>query len=435
MFRKICSTIMVFFIVGTGPMLAAVAVVYADSAVVLPKGFAFFNLENRYFLPTKHEFDDNGKSVKIGEPFSQDLNSSLFTALPAGASLGTSQVDIERHFNMIRPLIAYGLTDRLTIGAIIPYIWAKNKVHAQVDSSNATIGKSSIGAGFGFPLVPLVGPGSNPFGDATPLNEDDIQGLLGDGIDVNGDGVIDQQGQGLKPLETRESEGLGDIEFGGRYQYFRSEYFRAATTILAIAPTGKMDDRNDLVDIPLGDGNWAIRFQFQQDLLKQQDGLAKNLGFPGVGDFSINTKFEYLYNFSDHRTVRVCTDNIPVCTTTARVRRKVGDIIEAEIQGNVGILTDGLILIGGYTYTHQSKAHFSGKTPGLPYGDLAIDSESVIHEFMAGLTFSAVPMVVKKQFPLPFVANVQYRYRPAGKNVFDTNAIWATLSVYFDARL
>src|SRR5881296_988671 len=50
---------------------------YADSAVVLPKGYGFLNLEDRYFLPTTQRYDQNGNTVSIGSDFSQNLTSNI----------------------------------------------------------------------------------------------------------------------------------------------------------------------------------------------------------------------------------------------------------------------------------------------------------------------------------------------------------------------
>jgi len=399
---------------------------YADSAVVLPKGYGFLNLEDRYFLPTTQRYDQNGNTVSIGSDFSQNLTSNIFPGLaafdpfvPGGtASIGSSVVEIKRYVNVFRPLLAYGVTDRLTAGVIIPYYWTKNQVNASINPATANVGKSPFAVGPGNPLglVPFA------FGvpSTTPLNINDVQQLLA--------------AQGLKPVQTTETEGFGDIEFGARYQYYRSESFRAAFTGIVIAPTGKMDDIDNLVDIPTGDGNWAIRFQFQQDFMKQKEGLSKRLGFPEVGDYFINTTFEYLYNLPDNRTVRVCSPLLPVCSQKADVTRKTGDIVQAEIQGNLGVLTDGLILIGGYNYLQQFKAHFTGDQPGLPYGDLSIGSNVTAHEFFVGMTFSTVPLVVKRKFPMPIVANVQYRERFAGENAFKTQALWFTIATYFDVN-
>lgn len=419
--RQSMRVVLLSLAVAISASVTAVPSVLADSAVVLPKNYFYVNAETRLGLPTDEKFDSNGNTVALGSDFSRDLNSQVFTGLQplnpfvgGTANLGTSQVDITRSVNQFRPLLAYGATDRLTLGVIIPYVWASNDVNANIDSSTANVGITSIASPFG-PAGSIAPIALVPGTRAATVQ--DINSLLGSQF-------------GIKPVQSWSGSGLGDIEFGGRYQYYRSDYWRLAFTGIAIAPTGKQDDPDNLVDIPLGDGNWAARFQFQQDFTMQQDGISKNLGYPTPGSFYVNTKFEYLYNASDSRTARVCSPLQPVCNQRGTVHRSAGDIVEAELQGYLGVLTDGLILTSGYTYTHQYTSSYSGND-GFDYSVLAINSDHTIHEAFIGLTFTSVPGYVQKRFPLPIFANASYRNRFAGENVAKSDWVYLTLSVYF----
>jgi len=420
--RSSMRVVLVSLAVAVGASVTAAPSVLADSAVVLPKNYFYVNAETRLGLPTEDKFDSNGHTVALGSDFSRDLNSQVFTALQpldaavgGTANLGTSQVQVKRSVNQFRPLLAYGATDRLTLGVIIPYVWASNDVNANIDSSTANVGFNPLAVS---PANPLgVIPLAVPLPGTRTATVNDINSLLGSQF-------------GIKPVQSWSGSGLGDIEFGGRYQYYRSDYWRLAFTSIAIAPTGKQDDPDNLVDIPLGDGNWAVRFQLQQDFTVQQDGISKNLGYPTPGSFYVNTKFEYLYNLSDSRTARVCSPLQPVCNQKGTVTRSAGDIVEAEIQGYLGVLTDGLILTSGYTYTHQYSSSYSGND-GFDYSVLAINSDHTIHEAFIGLTFTTVPEFVQKKFPLPLFANASYRNRFAGENVAKSDWVYLTLSVYF----
>jgi len=393
----------------------------ADNAVVLPKGFFYFQFEDRYYLPTDQRYNSNGDLVSLGTDFSRNLNSQLFPALAplnplvgGNASFGSSEVNITQHYNQFRPLLAYGLTDRLTLGVIIPYIWASNDVNASINTSTANVGFNQLAISPANPLgvVPLAAP----IPGTRRATVQDINNLLASQF-------------GIKPVQSWSGSGIGDIEFGGRYQYYRSEYWRLAFTGIAVAPTGKQDDPDNLVDIPLGDGNWAARFQFQQDFVYQPEGLSKRLGFPGAGNFYINTFFEYLYNSPDSRVVRVCSPRQPVCNQKDEVTRKAGDIFEGQVMGYVGVYK-GVILSGGVDYTHQLKSSYSGSR-GLNYGDLAIDSEHWFWDYMVGLTYTTVPMFIQKEFPLPLSAVVQWRDRFEGTNVIRNRWLSFFLTAYF----
>src|SRR5437870_1425633 len=137
--------------VAVGASVTIAPSVLADSAVVLPKNYFYVNAETRLGLPTDERFDSNGNTVALGSDFSRDLNSQVFTALQpldgfvgGTANLGTSQVQVTRSVNQFRPLLAYGATDRLTLGVIIPYVWASNDINANLDPSTANVGITSI---------------------------------------------------------------------------------------------------------------------------------------------------------------------------------------------------------------------------------------------------------------------------------------------------
>ena len=95
----------------------------------------------------------------------RNLDSSVFPALslveagfgmPAGsATVGNSVVSMEYDFYLFDFYIEHGITNRLTIGAKIPYWDVKNDVSAALDTSSATVG-----------INPLVPGGVAPSGSS-----------------------------------------------------------------------------------------------------------------------------------------------------------------------------------------------------------------------------------------------------------------------------
>jgi hypothetical protein len=65
-------------------------------------------------------------------------------------------------------------------------------------------------------------------------------------LDVNADGVPDIPGYEYKRFETWSDDGLGDIEAGLKYQYFKNDKWRLAVTGAVRFPTGEVDDPDDL---------------------------------------------------------------------------------------------------------------------------------------------------------------------------------------------
>jgi hypothetical protein len=393
-----------------------------DDAVVLPKGYFRLMFDGQFFIPFTNRYNDNGDSVPMGQPYSVPLNSVTFPALAplnafagGNATLGNSQVDIKRHLQQYLFQPAYGLTDRLTIGMNIQYVSVRNQVTANVDSSAATVGFTTVASPFG------------PAGSIAPIalvpgtrraTTQDIQNLL-------------RTQFGLSPVQTFNADGIGDIEIGGRYQYYRGEYVRAAFTGGARIPTCRTDDPNNLVDVGWGTGAYALLSHFNFDLMFQKDGLGKRLGFPAPGELLINTTVRYEYNLPNTQQARVCNPNLICNNIDNDTKRKLGDVIAVDVSAKVGMLFDGLIFVPRYFYQYKFKDAYSGDNPNFTYGDLAIDTQSTQHLYFLSLVYSTVPIVGQGKFWFPASFSVTFRDRFAGTNVVDSRYIGFNAQFFF----
>jgi hypothetical protein len=378
-----------------------------DDAVVLPKGLFRLYADTHFYIPFDERYDQEGNAVKYAAPFNTSLNSVLIPSLaplnpfvPGGiANFGTSNVTFDRHLQESIFQLAYGLTDRLSIGINVPYFWMKNEVNASVDSSPTS--GANIGFNPAFPggIAPLGVPGTRR------ATTQDIQNLLASQF-------------GIKPVQTWQDSGIGDIEVGGRYQYYRGEDFRAAFTGGVRLPTGQEDDPDNLVDTAMGKGAYALLFQFQQDWMHQKDGLGKRLGFPDPGDWFINTTFRYDWNLPTKTELRVCPGGGPFCNTKDNVRTKYGDQFQAEISARVGLFIRGLNFSPLYQYAFKFKDHYSGDK-GLDYGSLNQQLDNTRgqveqHIYILQLTYTTLPLYIEKKFPMPLAFQLSYRDRFAG---------------------
>lgn len=143
-----------------------------DSAEVLPKGVFRASVDSNVFLPIRKRFNDNTNPEDVAADFdNRRLDSSVFSGLslletafglPAGsASLGDSRVSFEYNFTILNVGAQYGVTDNLTVGVNVPYLWRSNRVRARLESgpgSSATVGKNATIAS----LAPLAFPGTAP---------------------------------------------------------------------------------------------------------------------------------------------------------------------------------------------------------------------------------------------------------------------------------
>lgn len=372
-------------------MLASVGHVYAlDSAAVLPQGmFAIFG-DNKFYSPVNQVFNQNGNKQDIATPFNNVPLGFLFGA-PPGFDFGTSVVRIDQKRIETEYTLAYGLMDKLTIGAIIPYVPLAN---TSFSFANNTAGANVGFVGNSLAPCPLGAPGCQ----AASLTQ--VNAALASA--------------GFKDLGNREQSGFGNVKVGARYQYYTGNYFRGAMTGGVILPTGKERDPDDLLGQSLGSDAWGLWLQLQNDVLFQQPGLGKQLGFPAAGDFFLNYTLKYDMAFPDKQTLRVCPVTNPICATKADLNRKLGDKLSAEIGPAIG-LAKGVILSGFYRYDYIMKTDYSGPG-GVPVETLEQFSSSQSHEFRVDLNFTSIPWVMEGKFGLPFVAGVSYRERFAGDN-------------------
>lgn len=374
---------------------------HADDAAVLPENTWRLDLQSIFYNPITKRFNSHGNTEDIAKDFNVELDSGVLPdlslveagfGLTAGsASLGKSAVSFKWDIKQVTFQPAYGLTDKLSIGMNIPYSWQKNSVNASLDASSATIG---INPGVPGGLAPLGYPGTS-----APTAED-IQNLLAS--------------KGFKRVQTWSGEGVGDVEVGARYQYYKSDAWRLAFTGGLRFPTGRVDDPDNLVDRGFGTGAYAVLFRFHQDYVVQKPGVTSGLGIPDPGSFFVNTTLRYDHYLPDKQRLRVCSIHNPICSDNDNVDRKLGDVVEGEISASIGILK-GLYLTPLYKYGRGFKDHYSGNK-GFAYGDLATETDYTEQIFKISLSYSTLPLYIAKQFPFPANFSLSYRDRFAGTN-------------------
>jgi hypothetical protein len=391
---------------------------HAGSAEVLPKGVFSANVQYSYYFGIDQRFDPDGDEEDLAVDFNARLDSTVFPDLspldpfiPTGASLGDSVVDFEYDFRDLFVRLQYGVTDKLSIGVEIPYYWNKNKVDTRLDTTSATVGLNPFVPGG---VAPLTVPGT------VPLTEEDVQALLGAGLDTDGDGTVDIPGFGYKRFETWDDSGLSDIEVGARYQYFKTDDWQLAFTGGVRIPTGDTDDPDNLVDIGFGSGPWALLFHLNND-------------YTGIENVVLNATFMYDLVLPDTETRRVPRDvNEPITSNRERVDRDLGDIFQLEGSASYDLpFLEGLSVSALYNYSFKLEDDVDGDQ-GFVYKSLEDETDWTAHYFIVGLSYSTIPLFQEKRFPLPLVASIEYENWFAGSNnTLKQELISFSLTSYF----
>lgn len=398
------SCLLFFFCIS----LASASSVLADTARTMPKGLYRIELQNKFWFPITERYDTEGDKKDLGAAFSMPLNSSGFSALgaveeaagmtPGSGSLGTTDIDLTMHYNDLILYYQYGLTDKLTIGAEIPYYWQWTDVkRATVNTRDATIGINPTGNGP--PLLPLT-QGGVANGD---LAMEMLQGQL--------------QGMGYQRLADWSDQGFGDILAGARYQYFEQPSWRLAVTGGLTFPTGKMDDADNLTDIEFGRGAWGFFVHSNND-------------YTGIPDLTINLTFRY-----DHYLTNSQDRHIPSAAGVFLSGEKedvdvqLGDKVEAEISA-IYYFTDALSAECLYRYAYQGDDSISGHS-NRDYSMLAEDSSREEHVGRTSLSCSTLAAFRQGTFFLPLVTSIEYRDRFAGSNLSVSRYIRFKVALFF----
>ena len=402
---------------------------FADSAQVLPKGVFKADTQANFYFNMDKRFDPDGHTEDVSTDFNGTLNSQVFPPLgtldnvffggvQGTAVIGNSVVKFNYEVQEIKMTFTYGLTEKVTVGLIVPYRWQTTKVTvAQLDNSTATVGKNPF---FGQPNDPFRGAPLIPLSlGGQALTTEDAQNLLGAGLVVNGI-LLPGSGLGYQRLETWADSGFGDLELGGRYQYWKSTDWRFAFTGGVRFPTGKVDDPDNLVDTGFGSGAYALLFRLNND-------------YTGIDGLILNLTLRYDLTLPVHETKRVRTSVNAVLAppqNKEEVKINTGDWMEIETSGTYSF---SKVFFGSllYRYAGKGKDSVSGNR-GLNYSSLEEETDSTYQMVRCDVTLSTVPLFVEKKFKVPMDTILTYGNVFAGSNNFVKQQWFGlTLSLYF----
>ncbi|MDG4552587.1 MAG: hypothetical protein P9F19_00495 [Candidatus Contendobacter sp.] len=391
------------------------------SARVLPQGVSLFDATFYQYFPIENRYGAEGDSEALAADFNTELNSRVFPALSGlnllvggNATLGQSVVESRLTSRLSEFNLAYGLTEKSTLVVKIPYGYVKNEIRASLDASQANVGKNPL---FGTPSDPFRSPLTPIAAGGIRLSDEDIQNLLGKGLDVNRDGVADIPGYGYERFETFSDNGIGDVELYAKYQFYDQKPWRLALASGLRFPTGKVKDIDNLAALDFGDGQTDILFRFHADY-----GVTENL--------QLNFTTRYDLQLPDRQTLRVPQSvDQPITRDIEEVDRNLGDVF-------------GLDLIGLYQFTLEWSASlrysFARKfqddidgDPGLVYSSLEQESESENQRVAVTFGYSTLRRYQDKTAKIPFYANLGYRSRFAGKNTVVSRYVSLNIGALF----
>lgn len=285
----------------------------------------------------------------------------------------------------------YGITPQLSLGVIVPVV--KYQANASITATNGYDAVKTGVAGNS-----MLEPGVNEYIRQTTLG-----------------------GLGYQQPGNFAVTALGDVEVGGKYQFYKANQgVMAFQTGLRLPTATHKADQSNLFDRDIGDG--------QLDLAAQWMGeyhLNPNL-FIGA-----STKLTWQMADSVDRYVRATEGDLLPDLSKAEYRdqniqRDLGDVFNGELSANYEFGDHQYKTWGIYEYEAQAQDSYSG-TKGLAYHSLETGTNSISHRVVAGFGFTTIPMFARKKFSVPMDIKLSYSFPVAGKNI--TNAKYSRLDV------
>jgi len=377
--------------------------------------------------------------------------------------VGTTEFDLLESAMKLNTNLMYGITDRLSAGFIVPYVYALGDSSLEVTGSNMGIHYKDKEKNIIDPKQPIAPYSSSFPGVKRPINKDDVVTILSD--PAFGFEYVD-------PLGLHQGWYLGDIIFGGRYLIYEKDWWKTAVTLFFITPTGQQKNYNYLFDPANGDGQLDVGFWSNNDfIVSKKRHLAFTLNFttgyttqfPQTKHFRVGSISRTAWN-EDAQTYDPddkVENPLPIgskASSLLDLRRDIGDNLDFY-GGFKWEITPWLILSQEFYYYYKWRDMFEVvynpmncelvsqydhdnrdakycNEPGADHNlasiqthqlSLQTDREELLST--TTLTFSTLPFVESGKFPVPFFLTAGYKRSLAGKNIEQANAVFMNLDL------
>lgn len=231
--------------IGLGLFCSAVEApsAWATSVETLPKHIRMAQIKTGFIGGLNQVWGMNGQLYDRGEARSVSFDgATLARVSPQAAELvralnqfgtrnlgdsihmGTLDIQTLPEISYVAPVMAYGVSERWTVGLGIPVINYSNRISLSASSSNLSFYRDQLG------------------GNAQ---------LIDDALNVNlvaeTKKVIAEKG--YRPLESRDESFIGDIQIASLYRLKNRGSWSALYQLGLTLPTGPKDDPNDLMAV------------------------------------------------------------------------------------------------------------------------------------------------------------------------------------------
>ena len=311
---------------------------------------------------------------------------------------GSTTGVVNTYVNAKVPVLAFGVTDHLTLALAVPVI------------------KVEVGADTGY--VSRNTKDTQSFFDSlcasNPVKCNQIKAQLQDATNQK------LTAYGYESIHSQTVSGIGDVKLVSKYLFRHNEKNDWTLKGELTFPTGIRPNPDKALDVPTGDGRYA----FSKSLIWDHKIL------PAL---TWNTYGGYTAFFSNHVVKRIPTVLDALSPDKEELKRKMGHLISGGTSLSYRFLPLGLSLGLGYGVQYLSQTQYEdGAFQSDRYRLLEEASPAqLLHTSTLMAGFSTVEMYQAGGSLLPFQANLAWSHPLSGKNVPKNDLVMGELVLFF----
>ena len=396
-----------------------------EDAKVLPNGFSRVKAVGVFTLPITRLFDNNSQAalpaaalnqtVKMSDLAAKDTGANaLYGALNAvqpglGDTLYKADLIADVQITQSRYIVAaeHGFTPKLSVGVIVPVVTYQVDASFKADITNqadALLADPSVNS------QPAIVAGLNQFKASAPSQTTYEQLIF--------------TSKGYKTPSAMSVTGLGNVELGGKYQYFKNDLLQAAFVGgLRVPTTTHYADQSNLFDQDLGSHAYDVGLRLQQDL--------QPANWITIGSAA---KFNIPLPYHQNRAFIHPGETLPDLTKTDSfdtVEVVKGPTLDSEISASFHLMDGAIDPSVIYGYSLSAKNSIRGGRTDLDYRAAEANTQSSAHTLELGLNYSTIPAFRAKKFPIPGMGRIAYNNTFWGTNTPRVGYVRFDLTVYF----
>jgi len=327
------------------------------------------------------------KLIKILNEFEPGLGEQLLHA-DLAASI---QVNETRYVTGLM----WGVTDRFSLGAIVPII------------------HRNVGVNFDASVVNNAEAIAKRMGDV-PQIQQGLQEVRNAKIDTAAfsDSIFTSRGyNSLAPLDT---SGLGDLELESRYTYYSDRWLGLALRARVQVPTSSQrPDLRNILDREISEGNWALKAASIHEVKMIPGVLSWSSSVWGIWRSPVQRTMAFAR--TNDQPLPDLNDPYQIET----VKRQYGSQLDVDTGLQFSLWRGVVSFTGSYQYTVHAQDMVYGQRE-LDYGRWMANTNSETHGVELIAEISSIPLFLSKAFPLPAKVSVTWSQPFAGRNTVYT---------------